>query len=185
MGADLVFVDLETTGLDERTHEIVEVAAIRVDPVTFAERARFVGKVQPLLGCDPKAAAKNGYNPRDWRSAMWVDEALRGLFPIIEGARWAGSNPHFDFRFVRVNAAACGREMPALATHRLVDVSAMAEPLVHAGLIQRAGLESLREYFKIDTGPAHRAESDALAALAAYRCMIDVYEPAIAARRAE
>jgi DNA polymerase III epsilon subunit-like protein len=184
MKPDLVIVDLETSGLDERFHEILEVAAIRVDATTFEERARFVAKVKPLLPVDPEAAAVNGYAPELWRDAISLDEALRGMFPVIEGARWVGSKPSFDFDFVSTNAQACGRKMPKLATHRLVDVSGMAEPLVAAGLIAKAGLEALREYFGIHTGAPHRALNDALATVAAYRLLLALYQPAIELRRA-
>lgn len=177
--ADIVSVDLETSGRNHRYHEILEIAAIRVDPHTYQERSRFVAKVRPTMPVDPEAAAINGYTPEGWRDAISLDEGLRGLFPIIEGARWVGSKPDFDFGFVETNARACGRAMPELATHRLVDVSAMAEPLIVAGAIKSGGLEALRKFFKVDTGPAHRAENDALAVLQVYRSLLRLFLPAL------
>ena len=184
MEADLAIVDFETSGLKCRFHEILEVAVIRVEPHTYLERGRFVAKVRPMFSVDPEAAAVNGYTPALWRDAISLDEALRGLSPLVEGTRWVGSKPSFDFDFFEVNMDACGRELPKLASRRLVDVSGMAEPLVAAGLIEGAGLASICEYFRIHTGAPHRAENDARATLAAYRSLIDLYAPAIAARRA-
>lgn len=176
---DLVFVDLETSGLDPRVHEILEVAAIRVDAETFIERKRFVATVRPTLPVDPQAAAVNGYTPEAWWDAVPLDEALHGLTRVIEGARWVGSKPSFDFDFVQTNLRACGREMPELASHRLVDVSAMAEPLIAAGVVRSGGLEALRTFFEVETGPAHRAENDVRATMQVYRSLLRLFLPAL------
>lgn len=179
--ADIVSVDFETSGLNARFHEILEVAAIRVDPETYLERARFVAKVRPTMPVDPEAAAINGYTPDGWRDAISLDEALRGLHPVIEGARWLGSKPDFDFGFLETSTRACGREMPTLATHRLVDISGMAEPLFVAGAIRSGGLEALCAFFEIRT-KFHRAELDALAVLEVYRSLLRLLLPAIRGR---
>lgn len=179
---DLVFVDLETSGLSPTTDEILEIAAIRVDPETWIERTRFVAKVRPTLPVPREAAEINGYDPVTWGNAMSLDEALRGVTPVLEGARWVGSKPSFDFDFVSTNLKACGRAMPELGSRRLVDVSAMAEPLVAAGAIKQAGLEALRAFFEVNTGRAHRAENDALATMAVYRSLLRLFMPVIRGR---
>jgi DNA polymerase III epsilon subunit-like protein len=175
---DLVFVDLETSGTNHRFHEILEIAAIRFNPDTWAERSRFVAKVRPTMPVDPEAAAVNGYTLEGWKDAISLDEGLRGLFPIVDGARWVGSKPSFDYEFVETNARACGREMPALATHRLVDVSAMAEPLIVAGAIKGGGMARLCEFFDIRM-QLHRAENDALATMQVYRSLLRLFLPAL------
>jgi DNA polymerase III epsilon subunit-like protein len=178
---DLVFVDLETGGLDECEHEILEVAAIRVDARTLVEISRMSVKVAPTRPVPADAAAINGYTPEAWVEAATLDVALALLAPVAEGARWAGSNPAFDYRFVRRAATSCGREAPRLASHRLVDVSAMCEPLVHAGLLERAGIDAICRFFGIPVERrVHRAEADAEAALAVYRAVVRLYQPAIA-----
>ena len=46
----LVFLDIETTGLDPMANDIIEVAAMRVDPRTLSVEAWFETRVAPTPG---------------------------------------------------------------------------------------------------------------------------------------
>ena len=54
---DLVFVDVETTGLDPDHHELIEVAAVRVHPHTLEPLDHLSLRVVPdrLGDADPRA----------------------------------------------------------------------------------------------------------------------------------
>ncbi len=158
---DIAFIDTETGGLDPWKHDVIEVAVIRVDARTLAEKARFASRVRPTLPVNPSAAKINGYS--------------------VDDARWAGSNPGFDRRFLD---AACKRaDLRPLApsTFRMIDVSAMVEPMPYAGLMPRSGLDEIRAFLGMPTPKnAHRAESDADDALEAYRRLVRFYAPSLA-----
>ena len=58
---DLCFVDVETTGLDPVRHELIELAAVRVDRHTLEPLDHVSVKVRPerLADADPKALEVN------------------------------------------------------------------------------------------------------------------------------
>ena len=76
----IVILDLETTGLDPETHEIIEIGAVSVDdgPV-------FSVKVHPLHldVADPKALEVNGYCKEDWADACLLPHALTLLSQFV------------------------------------------------------------------------------------------------------
>ena len=69
---DLCFVDVETTGLDPVRHELLELAAVRVDRHTLEPLDHVSVKVRPerLADADPKALEVNGYSDDAWRDAV-------------------------------------------------------------------------------------------------------------------
>ena len=72
----LAFVDTETTGLDPKHAEVIEVAIIRVE--TDGRESRWAARIKPVnMGwAHPKALAVNGYaeNPELWDDAPTMAE---------------------------------------------------------------------------------------------------------------
>jgi DNA polymerase III epsilon subunit-like protein len=176
---DLVIVDFETGGLNPREHEILEIGVVRVDARTLQEVSRLSIKVKPTRPVPPEAAKINGYNEKDWVNAVSLREGLEALFLMVKGARWVGSKPSFDWDFAVAGAEKEGLPLPKLASHRKVDISGMAEPLVSIGLIEGAGVDNLVQFFNLpfERG-VHRAIVDAEATLAIYGCLLKIYAPA-------
>ena len=85
----IVCLDLETGGLNPEFHEILSIAAIRLDPHTLEEQARLLVHVAPERPdrVDAKAAQINGYTPEEWarRGAVPLREAMRQLWRIFGG----------------------------------------------------------------------------------------------------
>lgn len=159
----LLWLDLETTGLDPLTDEILEVAAFEADLLAPTEAKEIyhavLGIQRPVADLSPfilNMHTKNGLLKECLESTKWVVEAdheLAALVPSVldkeERTVLAGSSIHFDMGFLKVH-------MPELASHlshRLYDISAMK--LVARSLGRPHVLPD----------PAHRAKADVLASI--------------------
>lgn len=164
------YLDVETTGLDPRWNEIVEIAFV-VEEVP--EDPRQVGrivetwhtKVRPVhIGtAHPRALEVNGYTPEAWAGApTFAEIALQVVRFINEAFCFVGHNPGFDAEFVD---KACYREGVKIRIpyHRIDTVTAayMAWNWT-SGDDTRLKLDSLREKLGIPIHPHHTALQDAL-----------------------
>jgi DNA polymerase-3 subunit epsilon/ATP-dependent DNA helicase DinG len=148
-----VSVDLETTGLDIETDEIIEVAAIRFDASGVIDRYQsFVNPDRPL---DYRIFRLTGIDERDLRAAphfgsiaLEIEEFV-GLDPIV------GQNPTFDTTFLaRKGVQLFG---PTFDTFELAG-------LLLPGLRQHS-LAAIAEHLGVDFPVRHRAMPDAEAAM--------------------
>lgn len=173
---DLVFIDCETTGLEPDYHEIIEIAAARVDPGTLVIRREMDAKIQPAHPerVDPEAVRKNGYTPDRWLDALSLDEALDRLSPILNGAVLAGHNVAFDRMFIEAAYHRAEQILPDIDYH-LVDTASLAWPLVVAGIIERPSLRFLCEHFGISNEGAHSAPADVRRTIAVYRELMSLF----------
>jgi DNA polymerase III epsilon subunit-like protein len=173
---DIAFADLETSGLKPWEHEIIEIAAVRVNGKTLEIKSQISVKVKPKGPVSPEAARINGYTPEKWVDALSLDHGLKLLFPQIEGARWAGSNPSFDRQFVQQGCKKTNLDFPKLSTFRMIDTNAMIEPWIFHQIIPHAGLDELIKLFGLPPRGEHSALSEALLALEVYRRIVNEFD---------
>lgn len=116
---DLVIVDVETSGLDPRRHEILEYGALRLDPVSLSVRSSFELKAWPQFPerVDPRAAEVNGYTKAAWQDSVSQKSAARQFAAFAEGSRVLGWNVTFDWNFLDATFDRYGLK-PVLDYHR-------------------------------------------------------------------
>lgn len=170
----LLFLDLETTGLDEKQGAILEVAAIAMDG--RQELARFHALVrQPdsVIGLMDKWCID--MHTKTGLLAAMLDkgipwEAARALlgdfishwFGTEEKARLAGYSVQFDLRWLARHAP----DLPL--SHRIIDVSTLRD------------IFSTVYGVKLPAGKEHRATADVEEALGNYLSILDALPPAAA-----
>lgn len=166
MSETLLWLDLETTGLDPYRETILEVAAFTASldkPFDLAPLYEAVIHCDPVVkaGVDPVVRGmhtENGLWVECEKSTVTLNQAdftlsrrLLGLsFADNEKAVLAGSSIHFDHSFIR-------KHMPFTAahlSHRHYDVSAVKL------FAQSLGME------KLPKGEAHRAAADVMESVA-------------------
>lgn len=168
----LVYLDLETTGLNPDVHEVWEVAyAVGDGPVVSGT------VLHSLQSADPKALEVGRYHercldqPRDITAALQLDAGLR---LALVGATIVGANPAFDAAFLRA------RWGVAPWHYRLLDIESYAMPLL--GYAKPQGLHQiytdLYSHGWLIAAPDHTAAGDVSATRdchQALQSMADVY----------
>ena len=79
---NLAFIDIETTGFNVETQEIIEIGCVIVaqnDGIPGEVIDEFDLKVKPehLEAADPEALSVNGYNEAEWLFAMDLMQAMK------------------------------------------------------------------------------------------------------------
>ncbi len=98
----LIITDLETTGLDPRRQDIIEIGAIRVDQEYLEEQARFDMKVQIQNPTTVQLTALqvNGYTEEAWRFALPLASAMQQFSDFATGGVLAAWNITFEYGFL-------------------------------------------------------------------------------------
>ena len=98
----LILTDFETTGLDPKRHEIIEIGAILCDTKTLEIHWEYEQKLKPvcLHTAQPEALAVNGYTPELWKDAKaFVPGFLEFLAKLDHTMIFTGQNVWFDVGF--------------------------------------------------------------------------------------
>jgi len=178
----LAFLDVETTGLDPRRHEVIDIWVRRV----VAGSLELVGEAGGLISpwhihtADPEALRINGFDEERWeREGQQWHHVWPGVEPLLADAIIVGSNPSFDVGFIQIMCRRDGLEAGVITRHA-VDTASLAHPLVMAGDVRSGSLGALVEHFGVVVDePAHTARGDVLRTVEVYRHLMG-----LAARRA-
>lgn len=146
-----VCIDTETTGLNPRNCEIVELS---YQPWENFKRGPMVNHVFTAVGNPDtdsfRGAAKiNGYEPEARKLCPTLRyNHIADLFRAVDDASEnkvavvVGANPGFDWGFVTAAAERMGVPLPK-GRVRLVDVASLAVPMLAAGKVESLSLRDL------------------------------------------
>lgn len=160
----IVYVDLESTGLDPNIHAAYEVAwAVGDGPIARWELPHTLDHADPF-SLKVGRYFERGFHPMPRDRAHW---RLGELARTLDGATLCGANPAFDAAFLR-KAIGC-----APWHHRLLDVEVMA--MVVFGLDDVPGLAQVRDTLA-EVGievpePDHTAAGDVATTRAVHRAL--------------
>lgn len=162
--------DEETTGLDERVHEIIEIGIIvvRFDTLEVDREDTFKVKPARIDKASPEALRINGYNEEEWRDALGKPEALHRYGDFVGNAQFGGWNPGFDRRFLR----ALERETDVYLDldHHEHDIATLAREHLRDSGLRKLKLDVVAQHLGFPEEPKpHRALSGARLALQVWR----------------
>jgi DNA polymerase III epsilon subunit family exonuclease len=151
--ADFTAVDIETTGRETGTAQVIEIAAVRVRGGEIVEE--YSTLVKPRIAIEPGATATHGISEADVANAPYFEEIWDRLRAFCgRDVLIAHNGNQFDFPIIRRMAADLGLEgADQLTTY---DTLPLAREL-HEG---SAKLTDLAKRFDIDAGQSHRALDD-------------------------
>lgn len=163
--ADYVVLDLETTGLDPRQDEIIEVAAIRVRNHVVAEQ--FTSLVKPQYPIDEFITELTGITNEMLQDAPDITTVLPALRSFIGSDIILGHNVNFDINFIYDKSESLGLED---FSNDYIDTMRMSRRLYPEERHHR--LQDLVDRLKVGKAVAHRAMADTEQTKACYDAML-------------
>ena len=165
---DVVAIDVETTGLDANTCEIIEIGAIKTRHGAIAETFNVL--VKPREALRPAIVDLTGIT-QDMltQDGQTLQAALSGFLQFVGEMPVVSHNAMFDFAFLRSACAQCG--LP-LFSNRYIDTLALARRMVKE--VTNYKLQTLLAYFGMQAAEAHRSVSDCRSVLELYGKLIEI-----------
>jgi DNA polymerase-3 subunit epsilon len=158
IGADVVIVDVETTGLAPDQATIIEIGAVRLSGGQVT--GEFFSLVNPATGIPPDITDLTGITDAMVAGAPPPAVALGAFLAFARGAVLAAHNAPFDVAFLTSGCAAAGLAWPAAA---VLDTAVLARLLLGPDQVPDCRLATLAGYFAVAATPCHRALADAQA----------------------
>ncbi len=164
----LVFIDLETTGIDIVNDRIIEIAVLKVFPDGREELK--VRRINPTIPIPPEATAIHGITNADVQNEPTFKEVAKSLANFIEGSDFAGFNSNkFDFpllaeEFLRAEVNFDMRK------RKFIDVQTIFHKM------EKRTLEAAYKFYcDKNLEAAHTAEADTMATYEVLKAQIERY----------
>ena len=166
---DLVVLDCEMTGGDAEHNDIIEIGAVRSRLPDLPVLDELHVKVAPRTtrGANQTSMRIAGYSPKEWKSAVTIDEALRRLQAFGAGSLLVGWATYNDLLFVRAAATRGGIE--GLLGDAYIELQDWAQERLH--LPDSPGLQRVANQLKIVRDQEHSAIEDALVTYEVFRLL--------------
>lgn len=150
---EMVVFDIETTGLDKKENEIIEVGAVRWKDGQAIET--FESFAKPLAKLPPEIVKLTGITDQDLAEAPSEEETLRAFAKFVGSSPIVAHNATFDVSFIRNRGKVYGLDFP----NAVVDTLPLARMMVPD--VRRHTLDAMCRHFKIEQLHHHRAMDDA------------------------
>ena len=179
---DLLFVDVETGGLNPGVNSLLQVGMVAYidgdirDMLEFSIREEnYVVSAYSLEynGLDLyKDIYKLGVSKGD--AVLNITDFIKKNF--LDKPVFVGHNPSIDKYFLRDLFTQCHMEMDDHISHRMIDTMSLLWGLYIAGKVPYSACSSTGayEYFKIPTPDKHRAIPDCVATIDLFEHLIDL-----------
>lgn len=151
----LVVVDVETTGLSPRTHDVIEIGAVKL--VNGEIHDRFHRMIQPGRPISQATREITGIGPKDLADAPSPDTVWPEFFQWAAGGVLTAHNAAFDVGFLARAHAAHRPDTPF--DFPVLDTLALARVTLPG--LKSYGLGPLSDHLKIPLSDHHRALADA------------------------
>jgi DNA polymerase-3 subunit epsilon len=157
-GADVVVVDVETTGLAPEDSTIIEIGAVRLSAGQVT--GEFFSLVNPATRIPPDITELTGITDSMVGRAPSAAAALRAFLAFARGAVLAAHNAPFDLGFLTSGCRAAGLAWPSAA---VLDTAVLARMVLGQDEVPDCKLATLAGFFAVTAVPCHRALADARA----------------------
>ena len=171
---NFAFIDIETTGLIVRKHEIVEIGCVLTTP-NLEVVEEFTLKIKPehVEDADPVSLKISHYDPALWESALSLQDAIKMLSLKVKDCIMVGHNVAFDSGFLEYAFAKIG-VVNSMHYHKLDTVSIAWAKLHREPDLEHFSLRELCGRFGIKNEDAHTGLGDARATYELYKKLMEL-----------
>jgi DNA polymerase III subunit epsilon len=167
---DLVFFDVETTGLNVIRDRIIQIALIKM-PKKGGEPQELSLLINPGIPISEEAMAVHGITPKDLANKPTFQQVAKKIHDFIGDADLAGYNSNrFDVPMLMEEFARVGMELD-ISKRRLIDVQR-----IFYKMEPRTLKAAYRLYCNAELTDAHDALADVRATLAVFKGQLHAYE---------
>ncbi len=165
----IVFIDLETTGINIATDRVIEIAIVKIMP----DRTKTVKHklINPQMSIPKSSTEIHGITDEKVKDAPTFKEAANELKQFIDNADLSGYNSNrFDIPLLMEEFLRSGIELD-MSNRRMLDV----QTIFH--MMEKRTLEAAYKFYCAkDLIDAHSAEADALATWEVLEAQLERYE---------
>lgn len=157
-------IDLETTGLNPKQDQIIEIGAVRVEDGVMKER--FSTFVNPRRTLEPEVIALTGITDPMLEDAPDISSVIGQVVEFCQGLPILGHHIIFDYSFLKRAAVNHG----LVFEKEGIDTLTLCRRLMPKK--EKKNLLAACRYYGIDPQSSHRALPDAVAAHLLYQAML-------------
>lgn len=166
---DVVFFDLETTGLSPACHFIIEVGAVRIRK--NGQRQEYKALVKPPISIPRSSEKIHGISNEMVSKASDIGDILPSFFQFIAGACLVAHNAMFDLGFLIKESRRLSIEFPHFKIFDSLKFSRSLFPLL-SERPDNFKLKTLSDFINFQY-QAHRALDDALATVEVWEYLLN------------
>ncbi|MCC8018914.1 MAG: 3'-5' exonuclease [Rikenellaceae bacterium] len=165
----LIFLDLETTGVDPAKDRIVEISLVKLMP--DGSREVKTRRLNPEMPIPPQSTAVHHITDEDVKDCPTFREVAKSLAAYLEGCDFAGYNSNkFDIPVLAEEFLRAGVDID-FKKRKCIDV----QNIFHK-MEQRTLVAAYKFYCGKELQGAHSAEADTLATLEVLEAQLEMYE---------
>ena len=173
----LAFIDVETTGFDSDTAEIIElgvvIAKLKDGELIVTDQLDLKIHPEHIETAEAGALRVNGYNEADWLFAVTLEDAMKSFADKTDGAIFVAHNLTFDYSFIKEAFKKTGIENK-MHYHKLDTITLAFAILHNQDDMNRFSLKALTEYYSIENKKAHSAFADAYATYELFKKLLNL-----------
>jgi len=154
-----VAFDVETTGLHSETDEIIEIGLVKVHNGEIIDTMEQI--FDPGIDIPEFITNLTGITNQDCSGKPLLKECLSDIVDFIDGNFIIAHNADFDMSFLNSAIEKYTSEKDKFSQDKIIDTLDLSRFLLYN--IHNHKLNTLTDYFNIDTGSPHRALADAKA----------------------
>lgn len=163
---DFVVIDVETTGLNPYSDEIIELAALKV--INHRVEDTFQCLIKPELPISSYITRINGITNEMVKDSPCISEMLPLYLEFLGDSILFGHNIRFDINFISESCRRCGLPFPA---NDYVDMLPLSRKAVRE--LPNHKLATLIRAFGIEVSCFHRALADCESTFKCYEYMLN------------